>query len=98
MAGEMSRGGQGTELRRSIGKTIPSVRPGKRNPLRLYDGEPMSEDDPDSLTIEELRANPDLAKALFEEAERLALEEQTKKMGGYIKKYANGGGVRKVRE
>ena len=95
---DMSKGGTGTAEKRAIKRTIPPVRPGKRNPLRLYDGEPMSEDDPDSLTIEQLRANPDLAKALFEEAERLALEEQTKKMGGYIKKYANGGGVRKVRE
>ena len=86
-----------SDLKRVIAKTRGSVRPGKRNPLRLYNGEPMSEDDPDSLTIEQLRADPDLAKKLFLEAERLALEEQTKKMGGYIKKYADGGGVRKVR-
>ena len=92
---DMSKGGTGTAEKRAIKRTIPPVRPGKRNPLRLYDGEPMSEDDPDSLTIEQLRANPDLAKALFEEAKRLA---EPKKMGGYIKKYADGGGVRKVRE
>jgi len=92
---DMSKGGTGTALRRAIGETIPPVRPGKRNPLRLYKGKAMSEDDPDNLTVAQIRADPELAKALFEEAKRLA---ETKKMGGYIKKYANGGGVRKVRE
>ena len=91
----MSGGGKGTELRQIIGKTIPPVRPGKRNPLRLYKGKAMSEDDPDNLTVAQIRADPELAEALFEEAKRLA---EPKKMGGYIKKYADGGGVRKVRE
>tara|TARA_R110002012_G_scaffold80788_2_gene204716 strand:+ start:3223 stop:3513 length:291 start_codon:yes stop_codon:yes gene_type:complete len=94
---DMSKGGTGTDLRRAIGKTFSSVRSDQRNPLRLYKGKALSEDDPDNITLEELRNNPDLAKQLFEEAERLAEIKQTKKMGGYIKKYANGGGVRKVR-
>ena len=94
---DMSKGGTGTDLRRATGSTRTPVRPGKRNPLRLYKGKALSEDDPDNLTLEQLREDPDLAELLFLEAKRLAEIKQTKKMGGYIKKYANGGGVRKVR-
>jgi len=84
-------------LKSSVARTRPKVRPGQKNPLLLHNGKGLDEDDPDNVSLDYLRNNPDIAKRLYEEAEALAEIKQAKAHGGYVKKYANGGGVRKVR-
>ena len=86
---DMSKGGQDTDLRRAIEKTIPKKHAKfLKNLMKSpYKGGPT-----DKETQAFLKENDMTLQQLIEE-----YGPQKKAYGGYIKKYANGGGVRKVR-